>query len=293
MEILKENNWQTELKVLYLADYKKVKSCTVFFIPERFSLAVVVSGSVCFSTSTHSVSLSAGDITGLPHGADLKRLASPLRICLISCSANYIISNRIARLGSACMRALISQTPFVFCTTPSEIKHLVALFGLLNKMISRKHTIFQDELVMLCINLIFYEFCGLYYKYSKHKELVHYPGNKIVTNFVILVERNFKEHHDIKFYADSLFISQGHLRKTVRSVMEIAAKHFIEMALIKEAYVVLADKNLSIADVSEYLNFKDSSSFSHFFKKHAKLSPTQYRLNLKFECTPTKHIWIY
>jgi AraC family transcriptional activator of pobA len=281
LETLKDKKWHAELKVLYLADYKKIKSYDAFFSPDWFSLVAVVAGSVQFTGSSYSVSLSSGDILSVPHGASLVRLSSPLRICLISCTMDFAISNKIARLGSACIESLASQSPFVLPLSPTEMKHMVSLFALLKKKISNKEQIFQEELVLLCVNLILYEYCGLYYKYGQHIGAVQFRNDKTVTNFITLVQRHCKKHRETKFYADSLFVSQGHLRKTVRGAIGISAKHFIEMTVISEAYLLLSDDKLSIAEVAECLNFKDSSSFSHFFKRHSKLSPTQYRLNHK------------
>lgn len=282
LEILRNKKWKAELKVLYLADYKRIKAYNnVFFSPDWFSLVVVVAGSVQFKGSSYSVSLYSGDMFAVPHGVGLIRLGSPFRICLISCTMDFAISNKTARLGSACIEALASQSPFVIPLSTTEKKHVVRLFALLKKKISGRDTIFQDELVMLCVNLILYEYCGLYYKYGQAIVAVHCRNDKIVMNFITLVQLHCKEHREIKFYSDSLFVSQGHLRKMVRSAIGMSAKHFIEMAVIAEAYLFLEDNNLSIAEVAEYLNFKDPSSFSHFFKRHAKLSPSQYRLNLK------------
>lgn len=281
METLKDKKWHADLKVLYLADYKKIKSYDVFFSPDWFSLVAVVSGSISLTGTSYNGNLSTGDISAVPHGATLVRLNSPLRICLISCTMDFVISNKTTRLGSACIEALASQSPFVIPLNTTEMKHIVRLFALLKKKISSRDTIFQEEMVLLCVNLILYEYCGLYYKYGQNIAKIHCRNDKTVMNFITLVQRHCKEYHDIKFYADSLFVSQGHLRKTVRGVIGMSAKHFIEMAVIAEAYLLLSEDSLSIADVAERLSFKDSSSFSHFFKRHSKLSPTQYRLNLK------------
>ena len=250
--------------------------------PGWFTLIVVVSGSVSFTDSSSSIRLSAGNMFAVPRGVKISKPGSPLKICTISCTLDLAITNRAARFGSICIKMLTSQSPFVFTLMASEMRYMIWLFGLLRKKISDRNTIFQGEMVMLCLNLLLYEFCGLYYKYGQSTAAVYSGNDKIVTNFITLVQLHCKEHHEIKFYADFLFVSQGHLRKMVRAVIGMSAKHFIEMAVISEAYMLLADDNLSVAEVAEYLNFKDPSSFSHFFKRHTKLSPTQYRLNLKF-----------
>lgn len=281
MENQTHKKWQIDLKVLYFADYNEISALKAIFTPDRFSLAVVASGSVRFTSSISSFTLSAGNISAVPSGSDVFRLSSTLQVCLISCPIDFAFSNRTLRLGSACIAALRSQLPFVLPLTSSEMKHMLRLFSFLKKKISSANIFFQEELVLLCFNLILYEYCGLYYKYGEHLLPVQCRNDKSVMNFITLVQQHCKEHREIKFYADALFISQGHLSKTVRNVIGMSAKHFVETAVISEAYLLLADEKLSITEVAESLSFKDSSSFSHFFKRHSKLSPTQYRLNLK------------
>ena len=283
MENQSDKKWQTDLKVLYFADYKEISALKAIFTSDRLSLALVTSGTVRFTSSIHSFTLSAGSISPVPSGFDVCSLSSTLQACLVSCPIDFAFSNRTLRLGSACIGALTSRSPFVLPLTSSEMKHMLSLFSLLKKKISTANTFFQEELVLLCYNLLLYEYCGLYYKYGQHFGLVECRSDKSVMNFIALVQQHCKEHREIKFYADALFVSQGHLSKIVRNVIGMSAKHFVETAVISEAYLLLADEKLSITDVAESLSFKDPSSFSHFFKRHSKLSPTQYRLDLKPE----------
>lgn len=277
-----DKQWLTGLKVLYLVDLNKIKAFNTVIEPGWFTIVAVVTGSVRFTDRTSSVVFAAGNMFVFHPSATISALSSPSRICLLTCTLDLAIHNKNIRFGSACIKTLTGSSPFVLSLTASEMRSIVYLFGLLKKKIAERNSVFRGEMVLLCLTLILYEFCGLFYKYSQRTGAVYSGSDKIVSNFITLVSLHCKEHHEIKFYADSLFVSQGHLGKTVRSVIGMSAKHFIEMAVVSEAYQLLADTNLSITVVGEYLNFKDSSTFSHFFKRHTKLSPTQYRLNLKF-----------
>lgn len=282
METSNDKRWRTDLKVLYLAGYKRLRLYDVFSNPGWFTVIIVVSGSAGFTYNSSSIVLSTGEMCAAPYGSELTWLSGPLRICLISCTLDFAVSSRAVRFGSPCIEAVISQAVIILPLTESEMRQMIQLTKLLKKKKSARHTLFQDEMVLLCLHLIFYEFCGLYYKYGEDTALLYSRNDKTVSNFISLVHQHCKVHHEIKFYADSLFVSQGHLRKTVRGALGSSAKHFIEMAVIAEAYLLLADEKLSVAQIAENLNFKDTSSFSHFFKRHTRLSPSQYRLNLKF-----------
>lgn len=272
----------TELKVLHLVDFKSIKTCNTLLNPGWFSLIQVVSGTINFMDGSSNIRLSAGDMYAVPSMAEVIAVTPPLQICFISCTMDFAVTNRFSRSGIGYIEMLTNHSSFVLSLTQTEIRDMIELFGLLKKKVFSRYTIFQEEMALLCFNLILYEFSGLYHKYSENIIVVHYHREKIAMNFMTLVQQNCKMHHNVSFYADSLFVSKGHLGKAVRNVIGMSAKHYIEMAIISEAYSLLANDNLSITEVGEHLNFTTLSSFSGFFKKYTKLTPTQYRLNLKF-----------
>jgi len=55
----------------------------------------------------------------------------------------------------------------------------------------------------------------------------------------------------------------------------------IQRARLDRARLLLADRRLSVKDVSAQLNFSSEFYFSHFFRHHTGLSPTEFRLHLK------------
>lgn len=281
MRTLTYKLWLTELKVIHLVDFKSIKMCKTLLNPGWFSLIQVVSGTINFMDGSSSIRLSAGDMYAVPSMAEVIAVTPPLQICFISCTMDFAVTNRFSRSGIGYIEILTNHSPFVLSLTQTEIRDMIELFGLLKKKVFR-YTIFQEERVLLCVNLILYEFSGLCYKYGENTIVVHCHREKIAMNFIMLVQQNCKMHHDVSFYADSLFVSKGHLGKAVRNVIGMSAKHYIEMAIISESYSLLANDNLSITEVGEHLNFSTLSSFSGFFKKYTKLTPTQYRLNLKF-----------
>lgn len=281
MRNINDKRWPSELKVVYLADFTSIKIFAVLLNPGWFSLIIIVSGTIDFMIGSSKVNLSAGDLYVIPSEAEINADFAPVRICLLSCTIDFAVTSRIARFGIGYMQALTSQKPSVLSLTQKETQHIISLFGLLKKKISSKNTIFQDEMVLLWVKIILYEYVELRYKYDKNFASVHY-SEKMVMSFITLVQQNCKAHHKVAFYADCLYVSKGHLGKSVRSILGISVKYFIEMAVLSEAYTLLADHALSISEVADQLHFDSSSAFSAFFKKHTKFTPTQYRQSIKF-----------
>ncbi|RUT70256.1 helix-turn-helix domain-containing protein [Flavobacterium cupreum] len=282
MDTLKNGRWQKELKVLHLAGFKSVKACRTRLNPDWFSLIIVLSGTIYFMDGTSTVSLYRGDMYAVPRTAEVIKLTSSVRVCFMSCKRDFAITNRFSRSGIGYIEVLAGYLPSVISLTQTEMSYLIQVFGFLKKKISSRDSIFQEEMVLLYVNLILYEFSALCYKHSENITAVHYRREKIVMGFMTLVRQHCRVHHEVSFYANSLYISRGYLGKAVRQIIGMPLKQYIEMAIVSEAYVLLEDKTLAINKIGEHLNFRNPQSFSNFFKKHTKLTPTQYRHNLKF-----------
>ncbi|MEZ0184642.1 helix-turn-helix domain-containing protein [Flavobacterium plurextorum] len=274
--------WRNDLKVVYLYDIGSAKALSKFMVPGWITLVAVVSGSITFSESSSGAKIAAGDIYAVPGSAAVDSLSGVLRIWLVSCTAEFAVSSRIIRFGTGYMEIFARKESPVLAVNAKELRHVVSLLRLLKKKIGSKHAAFKDEMVLLYFNMIVYEYIDLRYKYGKSTAMLHYRNDKIVVDFISLVQQNSPRHHNVKFYAECLYVSSGHLGKAVKAVLGISAKRFIEMAVLSEAYLLLADTQLSISELAEQLNFDSPAAFSGFFKKNTRLSPTQYRLSLKF-----------
>jgi AraC-like DNA-binding protein len=55
----------------------------------------------------------------------------------------------------------------------------------------------------------------------------------------------------------------------------------IQQARIDQSRLLLADKRLSIKDVARQLDFSSEFYFSHFFRRHTGMTPTEFRMHLK------------
>jgi AraC-like DNA-binding protein len=76
-------------------------------------------------------------------------------------------------------------------------------------------------------------------------------------------------------------ISYSGLRALFHSSGRGTIHQHIQRARLDQARLLLADKRLSIKDVSGQLNFSSEFYFSHFFRHHTGMTPTDFRQHLK------------
>jgi AraC-like DNA-binding protein len=76
-------------------------------------------------------------------------------------------------------------------------------------------------------------------------------------------------------------ISYSGLRALFQKSGQGTIHQLIQRARLDQARLLLADRRLSVKDVSGQLNFSSEFYFSHFFRHHTGMTPTEFRQHLK------------
>lgn len=98
--------------------------------------------------------------------------------------------------------------------------------------------------------------------------------------YLSLIDENFKFHWMLSQYAEKLNITVSTLNNICRELGGESAKEYVSQRVLKEAEFLLRYTDLTIIEIAHQLGFKDSSYFSRFFKRYAKLNPREYRRTL-------------
>jgi AraC-like DNA-binding protein len=76
-------------------------------------------------------------------------------------------------------------------------------------------------------------------------------------------------------------VSYSGLRAFFQQAGQGTIHEHIQRARLDQARFLLADRRLSIKDVAAQLNFSSEFYFSHFFRHHTGMTPTEFRQHLK------------
>ncbi|NDI98068.1 AraC family transcriptional regulator [Flavobacterium sp. LaA7.5] len=97
----------------------------------------------------------------------------------------------------------------------------------------------------------------------------------------IMVEQNYRTHHDVQFYAAALNKSP----KTLANVFALYGKktplQIIQERVITEAKRLMYYTDKSIKEIAAETGFEDTSHFSRFFKKQTSTTPTEFKNTIK------------
>lgn len=112
-----------------------------------------------------------------------------------------------------------------------------------------------------------------------------YPKQELLQSFFNLLENRFSNidlqnpllDKSPSHFAIQLHTTVDYLNKTIKSQTGKTTNTFIQARIIEEANVFLRYTQYSIKELALCLNFKETSHFINFYKKHTKLTPQEYR----------------
>ncbi len=96
-----------------------------------------------------------------------------------------------------------------------------------------------------------------------------------------LIQKNILKQKSIQFYANQLCISNKYLIEVTKKTTGKTPHQVLNESLLKEAFVLLGNPELSVSEIAYKLQFNSISAFGRFFKKQTTISPSEYRSGKK------------
>ncbi|NML21420.1 helix-turn-helix domain-containing protein [Pseudoflavitalea sp. G-6-1-2] len=104
-------------------------------------------------------------------------------------------------------------------------------------------------------------------------------GYLLFTKYKSAIEHNFKKLHGVQEYADMLSTQARNLNAICRKFAGKTAGGLIADRILLEARRELYYSTDNIKGIGYSLGFEDPAYFTRFFKKHAGISPQEYKEN--------------
>lgn len=152
---------------------------------------------------------------------------------------------------------------------------VVELCELLRRKSNQERNPYMREISESILLAIFYEISSIYLRRKPIEQRVRKRNEELFASFLDLVNNNFKEQRSIEFYASKLCITPKHLSLVVRRSSGYSAGHWISSAVIIHARILLKSTNMTVTQVSDYLNFPNLSFFCQYFKKRTGFTPKE------------------
>jgi AraC-like DNA-binding protein len=106
-------------------------------------------------------------------------------------------------------------------------------------------------------------------------------AQKILEEFLELLEAHFLTDKQVSFYTDNLHLSPYQLNAITKALLGKTSSELINEQVILEAKRQLLATSNTINQIADHLGYEDVSYFIRFFKKHTGHSPAAFRNNLR------------
>lgn len=137
--------------------------------------------------------------------------------------------------------------------------------------------LYKKEVVEHLFSVFCYQMAGIISKEDANSMSQMSRQEEIVFIFLNDLAANHSTERTVEFYAERQSITTRHLSSVVKAITGKSASQMIALIVMNEAKVLLNSSNKPVSEISSMLGFSDQYSFSHFFKKHLEVSPSQYR----------------
>lgn len=146
---------------------------------------------------------------------------------------------------------------------------------------SETEMIYKKEIVEHLFSVFCYQMAGIISKEDNNSMSQMSRQEEIVFVFLNDLASHHQNNRTVEFYAERQSITTRHLSSVMKTITGKSASQIIALIIINEAKVLLNSSEKPVSEISVILGFSDQYSFSHFFKKHLAVSPSQYRLQFK------------
>lgn len=100
-----------------------------------------------------------------------------------------------------------------------------------------------------------------------------------ITPALSYITQNYSTEITAKMLSDMCFISETHLRRLFKEVLNISPLDYLYKTRVAVGKSLLKTTNMSVTEISHAVGYQTQTSFNNHFKRYANTTPTQYRKN--------------
>ncbi|MGQ7871054.1 helix-turn-helix domain-containing protein [Sunxiuqinia sp. sy24] len=200
--------------------------------------------------------------------------AGAMMMMVVEKNFQLLVPTRFSKLDTIHYFATSSILHLTFIA--EDFSHTWQLVQMIRTKNKSKNYRFADDLIHTLFASVAYMLIERIGQVAAQQNTSENRSEMLTLEFIKLLQIHFRKHHNLDFYAERLKVSSKHLSETLKKVTGHTARELINMVLIREAKMLLANNDLKVATIAEILHFSDQFAFSKFFKRLTALNPTAY-----------------
>lgn len=174
------------------------------------------------------------------------------------------------------MFSLILNSPCISLLA-EEKESLLQFYSFMKQMTNKKSHIYSIDVLRHIMLAMIYETCAIYKKNLQNNPLKLSRKDEILRELLRFIGQYYNEERFVSFYAQKLFLTPKYLSNVTKELTNRTVHDWICAAIILDAKAQLKSTQLTVQQISQNLNFPNSSFFGRFFKKHTGMAPGEFR----------------
>lgn len=136
---------------------------------------------------------------------------------------------------------------------------------------------FRRQTLGSLIAAMIYDANNFIYKLQQGDLQNNSRADNIFTQFIQVLEENFRKERRVSWYAQQLCITPKYLSETVKAVSSRSPNDWIDDYVTREIRVMLKNTDMSIKEIADALHFSNQSFLGKYFREKVGVSPLKYR----------------
>ncbi len=162
--------------------------------------------------------------------------------------------------------------------TEMEKEILFGYYNLIIQRIQNPDQMFFKGILHSLLSAFLMEVVGILMHGAEETEPTTVHGEQIVKLFVQMVNESNGRERRVDYYAEKLNITPKYLSTLVSTVLRRTPTDIIRITTMREIERLLHYSDNSIKQISNIMNFPNTSFFGKYFKKNSGMTPMAFRI---------------
>ena len=241
-------------------------------------VALCTHGECRFNIDTQPVTIRKNDVVVISdrHIVDSFQASEDADGLLMILYVNFFYEI-VRNVSDVSMLFCFSRNHPVVSLDDNEVSLFRSYFFMLRDKLKATENRFRRDIVRTLILAMFYDLSNVIIRVQESDNRKQSRADTIFTQFIHLVEKNFRHERKVGWYAEQLCITPKYLSETVKIVSTRTPNEWIDSYVTLELRVLLKTTTKSVKEIAEEMNFPNQSFLGKFFREHVGVSPTLYR----------------
>lgn len=241
-------------------------------------MALCLKGQAKYNIDTKEQTVKAGDLLFISerHIVDNYSASADFECLCIMVSTEFY-HGFVQSVQNVSSLLLFSMNNPVVALTPSEVQVFSNYFHTIREKITNTGHHYRENLVKALLLAMFYDMSNVIYRVEQQGKKPQMRADALFSQFIRLLEQNFRSIRRVSWYAAQLFITPKYLSEVVKQTSKRTPNEWIDSYVILEARVLLKTTTMSIKEIADELHFPSQSFLGKYFKEHVGVSPSEFR----------------